>query len=155
GILVLQFSATFVSAADTVQALNEGADASLTEPLQPAVFLATVRALLRTRQAEEDLHEALERERAARGEGEAAKRAKDECLAVLSQELRSPLNAILTWATLLRSGELSDEQLETGLEAIDRNARLQTRLIADLLDVSRIISGKLALAVSEVPVGDV
>jgi len=152
GILVLQFSATFVSVADTVQALNEGADASLTEPLQPAVFLATIQALLRTRQAEEDLRDALEREQVAREQAEAANRAKDDFLAVLSHELRSPLNAILTWATLLRTGELNEEQLATGLEAIERNARLQTRLIADLLDVSRIISGKLALAVSEVPV---
>jgi signal transduction histidine kinase len=155
GILVLQFSATFVSQADTVQALNDGADASLTEPLQPAVFLATIRALLRTRQAEDDLRDALEREQAAREQADAANRAKDDFLAVLSHELRSPLNAILTWATLLRTGELNAQQLETGLEAIERNARLQTRLIADLLDVSRIISGKLALAVTDVPVGAV
>ena len=151
GVLVLQVSATFVSAADTVQALEEGADASLTEPLQPAVFLATIRALLRTRQAEEDMRAALEREQEARAQAESANRAKDEFLAILSHELRSPLNAILTWATVLREQKGDRDRVETGLEAIERNARLQTRLIADLLDVSRIISGKLALAFTSVP----
>jgi len=155
GILVLQFSATFVSAADTVQALNEGADASLTEPLQPAVFLATIRALLRARQAEDDLRAALEREQEARAQAESANRAKDEFLAILSHELRSPLNAILTWATVLREQKADGARLETGLEAIERNARLQTRLIGDLLDVSRIISGKLALAYASVPLASV
>ncbi|HEV8479589.1 MAG TPA: response regulator [Candidatus Eisenbacteria bacterium] len=155
GVLVLQFSATFVSPADTAQALDYGADASLTEPMQPAVFLATVRSLLRTRQAEDDLRAALEREQEARAQAEMANRAKDEFLAILSHELRSPLNAILTWATVLREHDGDRDRVQTGLAAIERNARLQTRLIGDLLDVSRIISGKLALAFSTVPLSSV
>src|SRR5262245_11110505 len=151
-IAVLQFSATFVNQDDTALALDQGADASLTEPLQPMVFLATVRALLRSRQAEDALREAFEQQRMAREIAESANRAKDEFLAVLSHELRSPLNAILTWATLLRGGDVDEERTAMGLEAIERNARLQNRLIDDLLDVSRIVSGKLTLSTSEVPI---
>jgi hypothetical protein len=75
----------------------------------------------------------------------AADRAKDEFLAVVSHELRTPLTSILGWAQLLRRGTLSPEKREHGLEIIERNVVAQTRLIDDLLDVSRIISGKLVL----------
>jgi hypothetical protein len=74
-----------------------------------------------------------------------ASRMKDEFLAIVSHELRSPLNAILGWATLLKSDRISDENKVKGLETIERNAKLQTQLIEDLLDVSRIITGKLKL----------
>ncbi|HET9250914.1 MAG TPA: response regulator [Candidatus Eisenbacteria bacterium] len=151
-VLVLQCSATFVAEEDTVRSLEGGADASLTEPLQPAVLLATVRALLRARVAEDALREALAREQRAREDAEdarvaveAANRTKDEFLARLSHELRSPLGIILTWATLLRSGEVDEGQLERGLEVIERNTRLQASLIDDLLDLSRILSGKMHL----------
>ena len=80
---------------------------------------------------------------AAREAAERANQAKDEFLAVISHELRTPLNAILGWAGLLRRPGRSPDQLAKGLEVIDRNARLQVQLITDLLDVSRIISGKL------------
>ncbi|BAY43954.1 PAS/PAC sensor hybrid histidine kinase [Scytonema sp. HK-05] len=76
---------------------------------------------------------------------EQANRIKDEFLAVLSHELRSPLNAILGWAKILRSRTLDPTSLSRALETIERNAKLQTQLIEDLLDVSRIISGKLTL----------
>ena len=86
-------------------------------------------------------------ETSARHEDElrATDRAKDEFLATLSHELRTPLNAILGWVSMLRSGALRDEQRSHALEVIDRNARLQTRLIEDLLDVSRILVGKVHL----------
>src|SRR5215510_13105323 len=74
-----------------------------------------------------------------------ASRMKDEFLATLSHELRTPLNSILGWAVLVREGKLPDEREKTALEAIERNARMQARLIEDLLDVSRIISGKFTL----------
>ena len=151
-ILVLQTSATFVSEEDTVRALEGGADGSLTEPVPPEVLLATVRALLRAREAEDALREALAREQRAREDAEdarlaveAANRAKDEFLARLSHELRSPLGIILTWVTLLRTGELEEGQLVRGLEVIERNTRLQASLIDDLLDLSRIMSGKMHL----------
>ncbi len=88
---------------------------------------------------------AAERERAAREAAEAANRMKDEFLAVVSHELRTPLNAILGWAELLSAGTLGPDRVQHGLETIARNARMQARLVEDLLDVSRIIAGKLAI----------
>ncbi|WP_339458915.1 ATP-binding protein [Nodularia spumigena] len=76
-----------------------------------------------------------------------ANRMKDEFLAILSHELRSPLNAILGWAQLLRSRKLSDIQIAKAMETIERNARMQTQLVEDLLDISRMIRGKLHLHV--------
>ncbi len=84
-------------------------------------------------------------ERAAREQAEDANRLKDEFLAVLSHELRTPMNPILGWTKLLRSGKVSPQHYDRALETIERNAQLQTQLIEDLLDVSRILRGKLAL----------
>ena len=89
----------------------------------------------------------LESERAARSEAERASRMKDEFLATLSHELRTPLNAVLGWANALRAGHPRAEELTEGLETIERNARVQAQLIDDLLDMSRIISGKVRLDV--------
>ncbi len=74
-----------------------------------------------------------------------ANRIKDEFLGTLSHELRTPLNAILGWAQMLRQRQMSAEKTAVGLETIERNARLQTQMIEDLLDVSRIVSGKVCL----------
>jgi PAS domain S-box-containing protein len=81
----------------------------------------------------------------ARQEMERVNRAKDEFLATMSHELRTPLNAIYGWATILRKKPREEQRLERGLEVIERNVKAQTRLIGDLLDVSRIIAGKLSL----------
>ncbi len=78
-------------------------------------------------------------------EAQNANRMKDEFLATLSHELRTPLNAILGWSSMLAERELDDPTVARGLAAIDRNARAQTKLISDLLDVSRIVTGKLQL----------
>lgn len=86
-----------------------------------------------------------ESERQARGEAEAATQAKDEFLAVLSHELRTPLQSMLGWTQMLRSRRLDDETAARGLAAIERATRSQAQLIGDLLDVSRIVAGKLAL----------
>jgi signal transduction histidine kinase/ActR/RegA family two-component response regulator len=154
-VLVLQVSATYVREEDTVRALEGGADACLTEPIEGPVLIATVRALLRARAAEDALRDVLAREQAARSAAESANRTKDEFLATLSHELRSPLGAILTWVTLLRSGEVEPWRMERALEAIERNTRIQVQLIEDLLDVSRIISGKLRLDLGSVDLADV
>ena len=154
-VLVLQMSATFVREDDTVRSLEGGADGCLTEPCDPLVLVATIRALLRARRAEDELREALAREQGLRGAAEAANRAKDEFLATLSHELRSPLSAILTWASLLRTGRLDERRTKQAVEAIERNTRLQVRLIEDLLDVSRIISGKMRLEFALVDLGAV
>ncbi|NDJ24883.1 response regulator [Nostoc sp. B(2019)] len=92
----------------------------------------------------------LERERAARAEAEAANRIKDEFLAVLSHELRSPLNPILGWSRLLQSRKFDETALKRALETIERNAKLQAQLIEDLLDVSRILQGKINLNMTAV-----
>jgi signal transduction histidine kinase/DNA-binding response OmpR family regulator len=97
------------------------------------------------KQAEEERAKLLIRERAARAEAEQANRTKDEFLATLSHELRTPLSAILGWSHLVRSGKLDEDQLMRAFETIERNARSQSQLIDDLLDVSRIITGKLQI----------
>ena len=89
----------------------------------------------------------LESERLARAEAERASRIKDEFLATLSHELRTPLNAVLGWSTILRGRENLDPEMIQALETIDRNARVQGQIIEDLLDMSRIISGKVRLDV--------
>jgi len=86
-----------------------------------------------------------EAERRARIEAEQANRAKDEFLGIVSHELRTPLNAILGWAHLLKSGSTPPAALSKGLDVITRNATAQTKIVEDILDVSRIISGKLRL----------
>lgn len=95
-----------------------------------------------------ELHASNEREKYLRAEAERLSRLKDEFLATLSHELRTPLNAIYGWITLLRTGRLDPQTEERALETIERNARAQKRLIEDLLDVSRAITGKIVLELS-------
>ena len=97
--------------------------------------------------------ELLERERRARAEAEAANRAKDDFLSILSHELRTPLTAMLGWARVLRRGTLEPAKTADALETIERNTRLLAQLIEDLLDVSRIAAGKLAIEVRRVDLG--
>jgi signal transduction histidine kinase/DNA-binding response OmpR family regulator len=97
------------------------------------------------KQAEEGRARLLVLEQEARAEAEEANRTKDEFLATLSHELRTPLSAILGWTHLVRTGKLDDAQMARALETIERNARSQSQLIDDLLDVSRIITGKLQI----------
>lgn len=91
-----------------------------------------------------------ERERHARAEAERAVRIKDEFLATLSHELRTPLNAVLGWAQVLRLSPGDPEKVRSAAEVIERNGRLQAQLITDLLDMSRIMSGKMLLEVQPV-----
>ncbi|MDQ3438900.1 MAG: PAS domain S-box protein [Planctomycetota bacterium] len=102
------------------------------------------------KQAEHEREQLLAAERTSRAEAERASRMKDEFLATLSHELRTPLNAILGWATILKDGANDAGDLQRGLETIERNARAQTQIIEDLLDMSRIISGKVRLDVQRV-----
>ncbi|MEP0870782.1 ATP-binding protein [Trichocoleus desertorum AS-A10] len=124
----------------------------------PAQLKATNQALqqqiLEREQAEKQiqaLNAELEQRVSARTEQlEAANRAKDEFLSILSHELRTPLNAMLGWARLLRSRQLNEAKAEHAIETIERNAKLQAQLIDDILDISRIIQGKLRLNVRPV-----
>ncbi|HET6647520.1 MAG TPA: PAS domain S-box protein [Pyrinomonadaceae bacterium] len=95
--------------------------------------------------AEEERAALLVREREARHQAQESDRLKDEFLATLSHELRTPLVSILGWATMIRKGEVEEALFDRALETIERNARSQARLIDDLLDVSRIITGNLRL----------
>jgi PAS domain S-box-containing protein len=97
----------------------------------------------------------LRNERAARNEAERANRVKDDFVAMVSHELRTPLNAILGWTDLLKNKDIDVALRSHGLDVISRNARLQVQLISDLLDVSRIVSGKLGLQVTHVELNDV
>jgi PAS domain S-box-containing protein len=108
-----------------------------------------LRDISERKRAEDEKSRLLASERAARSAAEHANRMKDEFLATLSHELRTPLNAIVGWSQLLKAG-YDEKDLEQGLATIERNARLQTRLIEDLLDMSRIISGKLRLDIQRV-----
>ena len=99
------------------------------------------------KRVEVERSELLERERAARREAEDANHAKDQFLATLSHELRTPLNAIIGWTHMLLGGGVPPDKVKRALEIVDRNANAQAKLVSDLLDVSRIISGGLRLEV--------
>ena len=104
-------------------------------------FVVSLRDISQIKQAEEERVKLLE-------EARAANKAKDEFLAVLSHELRTPLNPIVGWSQLLVKGNLSEQQITKGAKIIQRNAQLQAQLIEDILDISRIIRGKLQLQAS-------
>jgi signal transduction histidine kinase len=95
------------------------------------------------RRIQEEREQLLQREMIARTEAVTANRTKDEFLATLSHELRTPLNAMLGWVQLIRTGRLEPEMVGRGMEVLEHNTRMQAQLIDDLLDVSRIITGKL------------
>ncbi|HUF24202.1 MAG TPA: response regulator, partial [Vicinamibacterales bacterium] len=117
--------------------------------LTPERLSRSLRHALALYRSEEARRQLLAREKAAREDAQAANHAKDEFLATLSHELRTPLNAILGWSQILRNGKGRQDVLR-GLEVIERNARAQTQLIEDLLDMSRITSGTLRLDVQPV-----
>jgi len=115
-----------------------------------AVAIDNARLYTAAQQAAADRTQLLERERQARAHAERMSDLKDEFLATLSHELRTPLGAILGWAQLLRRGRRSEEDVGRGLEIIERNARTQTQLIDDLLDMNRLLAGKMRLEVQPV-----
>ena len=106
-------------------------------------YIVSLRDITHLKQAEAERVILLE-------EAQAANRAKDEFLAILSHELRTPLNPILGWSQLLLNGNLPESQIAKAAEIINRNAQLQTQLIEDILDISRIIRGKLTLQITPV-----
>lgn len=108
-------------------------------------MMGVVQNITDRKQAEQEREQLLHREKIAREQAETANRIKDEFLAVLSHELRTPLNPILGWTKLLRTRDFDPQARDRALEIIERNAKLQTQLIEDLLDISRILRGKLRL----------
>ena len=121
----------------------------------PPRFTAFVRDLTARVEAERERDELLQRELSARREAEAANRAKDEFLATLSHELRTPLNAIVGWTRMLLDGTMDERSTQRALQVIDRNAHLQAKLVGDILDVSRIITGGLRIQPRPVDLGAV
>lgn len=152
-MLSRQISRSITSAALAAEALAKGeypkvSPLSIKEVVLLGQSLQFAADLLSQR--EQERTENLQRAEAARAEAEATNRIKDEFLAVLSHELRTPLNPILGWSKLLRTGRLDATKTALALETIERNAKLQTQLIEDLLDVSRIMQGKLNLNMAPV-----
>jgi len=104
-----------------------------------------IRDITERKRVEEDQQRLIVRERTARAEAETANRLKDEFLATVSHELRTPLNAIIGWCHMLGQGKSDEATFARALKTIERNAKLQAQLIEDILDVSRIITGKVRL----------
>lgn len=115
----------------------------LTRPLAALTLVTAVQSALRARWRQYEVRDLLASERRARAQAETATRLKDEFLATVSHELRTPLSAILIWSNLIASGRVKPPDMGTALHAIERSAADQSRMIEDLLDVSRILSGKL------------
>jgi len=113
------------------------------------------RDITERKRAEVEREELLQKESAARAEAEATNRSKDEFLAMVSHELRAPMNAINGWVTLLREGGLDPDEVDKALAIIQRNTQAQTQLIDDLLDNARIVSGKLRLELSPLNINSV
>jgi signal transduction histidine kinase len=130
-IPVLHLSATFTHTRDRVQGLDGGADGYLTHPVEPLELVATVNALLRMRRAEQALRD--------------ADRRKDEFLAMLAHELRNPLSPIRTAVQVLKLRDSVDSTVKKALEIVERQVTHMSRLIDDLLDVSRIAQGKVTI----------
>lgn len=117
---------------------------------KPIRLVSTSRDITERRETEAERERLLKNEQTARKDAEIANRLRDEFLATVSHELRAPLNSILGWARLLQKGQLDEATSEKAVNTIVRNSESQNRLIEDLLDVSRIISGKLRLEVMTV-----
>lgn len=115
----------------------------LARPASALTLVTAVQSALRARRRQYEVRDLLARERRARAQAETATRLKDEFLATVSHELRTPLSAILIWGNLIASGRVKPQDMGNALHAIERSAADQSRMIEDLLDVSRILSGKL------------
>lgn len=134
-----------------VMALRSAGNLTVLErPVRGLTLLTGVQTALRARRRQYEIRDLVQSERAARLEAEAASQVKDEFLATVSHKLRTPLSAILLWTRLMAEGELQEREVQRGLRAVERSAVAQSRLVEDLLDVSRMISGKLHLSPREV-----
>jgi signal transduction histidine kinase len=139
----------------TIQWIESLRNVTLFErPIRLAAVLSAIRAALSARARQYEVRNLLAELREARAAAEAANRLKDEFLATLSHELRTPLNAIVGWTSMLTRGQVEPARMPRVFEALDRNAQAQAQLIADVLDVSRIVTGKLQLQLSVVDVCD-
>jgi signal transduction histidine kinase len=170
---IILVSGVLVEDVDRLKGYDSGAVDYVSVPIVPEILRAKVSVfaeLFRKTQLLQELNRELEGRVAertseieallkhaqeAREEAEAANRLKDEFLATLSHELRTPLNAITGWAHMLRVGGLDEAAQLKAVETINRNAQLQAKIISDILDVSRIITGKLRVSLEPVDLGSV
>lgn len=135
---------------DAVATLRAASNLTILErPVRGLSLVTTLQMALKARRRQYEIRDWIQRERAARREAEAASQIKDEFLATVSHELRTPMGAILLWARLLGSGRLDEGKAQHAILAIERSAEAQSKLIEDLLDVSRMTSGKLHLSLCE------
>ena len=149
--------------AQAIAALRSAGTLTVLErPVRGLTLVTAVQAALRARRRQYEIRDLVERERAARQaadaalqEAEAASQVKDEFLATMSHELRTPLSAILLSTHLLNRGRMDEQRTKRALRAIERSAEAQSRLIEDLLDVSRMTLGKLHLDLRETDLGPV
>ncbi|HKP12992.1 MAG TPA: response regulator, partial [Blastocatellia bacterium] len=118
-------------------------------------YTITARDITDRKQAEREREQLLSNERSLRAQAEQASRLKDEFLATVSHELRTPLNSMLGWTRLMRTGNLDPEEMGRAVETVERNAVAQTKLVNDLLDMSRIVSGKFHLNLEPVKLSTV
>jgi PAS domain S-box-containing protein len=124
---------------------HSSAQLTLDESGEPEVLVGIMIDITERKQAEMEREDLLRKEREAREQAEAANRGKDEFVAMVSHELRSPLNAMLGWAKILKKGGVDPKTQSHAVEVIERSARAQQTLIEDLLDMARIVGGKLRL----------
>jgi signal transduction histidine kinase len=141
--------------ADVVEGLRAGANDFVTKLADPAELVARVRGLVRARLLHDRLRRAELAAHRARLAAEEANRAKDAFMATVSHELRTPLSSILGWAHLLKENALDEATLRRGIESIERNAKIQVQLIEDILDTTRVVSGKLHLELAPMNFADV
>jgi len=152
---VMHVSASYITNADRAFGLEHGADAYLTHPLDPDVFLATARALLRVGRAEGERARLFEAERRARAAAEEASNAKTQLLSTLSHELRTPLNSVRGHLDLIDAGvygELTEAQREA-IGRAQRSAIYLTALINDLLNFAQLDSGRVEYRIEDVALG--
>ena len=154
-IVLMQGGETPAAFQDLIRSLGNVTLLERPAPIRSVVSAAQTAVRARQRQYQirdydQSREDSLANERSARAEAERVSHLKDEFLATLSHELRTPLNAIFGWAQLLKMDSSDPETVREGIEVIDRNVRMQTQLIEDLLDMSRIISGKVRLDVQSV-----
>ncbi len=135
----------FIRAGGEARWAHCSAQLTLDESGEPEVLVGIIIDITERKQAEMEREELLRKEREAREQAEAANRGKDEFVAMVSHELRSPLNAMLGWSKILKKGGVDAKTQSHAVEVIERSARAQQTLIEDLLDIARIVGGKLRL----------
>jgi len=140
---------------DIVDGLQAGANDFVVKISDPAELLARARTLVRARVLHERVRRAELAANRARQIAEAANQAKDAFMATVSHELRTPLSSIMGWAHLLKENPPDEQTLKRGLETIERNVKIQLQLIEDILDTTRVVSGKLQLQLAPVDFAEV